>query len=460
MVLYEDLNAAGFRIKSGMTGCGEAGRSMVEMLGVLAIIGTLSVVGVALYGVAMDKHQANTLLNEAQKRAVFVSVQALQNNEPFSVSEFTNPDTYVFGAQKNSDNPDQFQITLKTSTNTSIDPSICRQIKNIVGNDTYIRKINNDCSLITYNNDLSSTLYATDYNGDKDACENAGKKYCSKINVNNDSGLCSEKQDCCDEVVVSQCKSCDSLTGKISGNYILNYKACDFNNDGDSDDGYCFSGNCVALGQDVICNEDDCSCPEGRDMCNVASGICCPTGKICSKSGSNAGTCQTTTSGCTVNSQCQSDDVCPSGNCFCKIDKNNAGSCQPVGTVTKAKSGTKDALVAAGFSEDMILGPKMTWLAAKNWCLANHKKLLDISNNRLQCYPNSTGLCCIENTQNCGTNSTKSVQIRALISSFSFWGAWTNTDHPTGNSALDIRSTAGVYYDNKTNDENFSVLCE
>jgi len=41
----------------------ESGRSMVEMLGVLAIIGVLSVGGIAGYKMAMDKNKANEILN-------------------------------------------------------------------------------------------------------------------------------------------------------------------------------------------------------------------------------------------------------------------------------------------------------------------------------------------------------------------------------------------------------------
>ena len=44
---------------------GEAGRSMVEMLGVLAIIGVLSVMGVYGYNTAMKKHRANEIVQAA-----------------------------------------------------------------------------------------------------------------------------------------------------------------------------------------------------------------------------------------------------------------------------------------------------------------------------------------------------------------------------------------------------------
>ena len=41
----------------------ETGRSMVEMLGVLAIIGVLSVGGIAGYNQAMNRYRANEILN-------------------------------------------------------------------------------------------------------------------------------------------------------------------------------------------------------------------------------------------------------------------------------------------------------------------------------------------------------------------------------------------------------------
>ncbi|MGN1091796.1 MAG: hypothetical protein ACI4RJ_04850 [Alphaproteobacteria bacterium] len=43
------------------------GRSMIEMLGVLAIIGVLSIGGLAGYTMAMNRHKANVLLDDAMK---------------------------------------------------------------------------------------------------------------------------------------------------------------------------------------------------------------------------------------------------------------------------------------------------------------------------------------------------------------------------------------------------------
>ncbi len=50
----------------------ESGRSMVEMLGVLAIIGVLSIGGIAGYSMAMNRYRANEVLDAASKYAVIV----------------------------------------------------------------------------------------------------------------------------------------------------------------------------------------------------------------------------------------------------------------------------------------------------------------------------------------------------------------------------------------------------
>ena len=48
----------------------QSGRSMVEMLGVLAIIGVLSVGGIAGYSLSMRRHRANQIVDIASKYAL------------------------------------------------------------------------------------------------------------------------------------------------------------------------------------------------------------------------------------------------------------------------------------------------------------------------------------------------------------------------------------------------------
>ena len=56
----------------------ESGRSMVEMLGVLAIIGVLSVGGIAGYSLSMRRHRANAVVDIASKYALVTYSQCQQ----------------------------------------------------------------------------------------------------------------------------------------------------------------------------------------------------------------------------------------------------------------------------------------------------------------------------------------------------------------------------------------------
>ena len=68
----------------------ESGRSMVEMLGVLAIIGVLSIGGIAGYTLSMRRHRANQVLDAINKYALVVygmcQMQVTQG-EILSISE-------------------------------------------------------------------------------------------------------------------------------------------------------------------------------------------------------------------------------------------------------------------------------------------------------------------------------------------------------------------------------------
>ncbi len=77
----------GGKSPSGRRESGESGRSMVEMLGTLAIMGVLSIGGVVGYRYAMDKFNANTILSEISKRAMTASQQRLVG-QPINLNEY------------------------------------------------------------------------------------------------------------------------------------------------------------------------------------------------------------------------------------------------------------------------------------------------------------------------------------------------------------------------------------
>ena len=68
----------------------ESGRSMVEMLGVLAIIGVLSVGGIAGYSLSMRRHRANGVVDILSKYALVTyssCQQKLLNGDVTALSE-------------------------------------------------------------------------------------------------------------------------------------------------------------------------------------------------------------------------------------------------------------------------------------------------------------------------------------------------------------------------------------
>lgn len=161
----------------------ENGRSIVETLGVLAIMGILSLVGLYGYSNAMKRYQANDLLNEANKRAVIVSMDIAAGgilsdkaSENVGVlSEFTDSSNERFTVSRK--NKDQFDINI-----ADVPKDVCEQMKTGLG--PVVRGIspcpeegNGDVAL-TFNNDMSAAKKAGDYDGDKSACEEAGNTYC------------------------------------------------------------------------------------------------------------------------------------------------------------------------------------------------------------------------------------------------------------------------------------------
>ncbi len=133
----------------------ESGRSMVEMLGVLALIGILSVAGIAGYKTAMTKYRTNELLEEVTKRAMVVASKISLNGlkAPMTpsaelIDEFTNPKGYEFLVSKKNDN--QFNILIDT-----VAEEVCNHMKSLIEMDSPIQWIDDDCTKLTFNNDLS-----------------------------------------------------------------------------------------------------------------------------------------------------------------------------------------------------------------------------------------------------------------------------------------------------------------
>ena len=214
----------------------ETGRSMVEMLGVLAIVGTLSVGGVYGYGVAMKKHKANELLHQASMLATTVSAQ-IETDKPLNVQDFGNSKYGTFDTPEKV-NDEQFKMQI-----TDMDSAVCEQMEKMSGGMVRQAKCNGTTLTLTYNNNLSSDKVAADYNDDTTGgkCEDAGYKQCGN----------SCKKDCCSGVTLNSCQeSCDSTTGEIINKD--DGTGCTIS---DGTEGTCSDGECKLDYSGVECTE-------------------------------------------------------------------------------------------------------------------------------------------------------------------------------------------------------------
>ena len=225
---------------------GESGRSMVEMLGVLAIIGVLSVGGIAGYTTAMNKHRANQILNGASVRAIVVSTQIQRGSTAPTLGEFT--DNEVGGASfgtgvKNASGTADWTTTDKrfSLTLTGVATEICTQMKAMVGQNSIIGEINEGCTTITYNNDLTATTSITD-NKDSTSCESAGGVW------NNTTKTCG----CPGRYTGSNCEV--APTSCPSGTTPTEDGKCQYCND--------FTGQCIEceMGEEISASDSACVC--------------------------------------------------------------------------------------------------------------------------------------------------------------------------------------------------------
>lgn len=92
------------------------GRSMIEMLGVLAIIGVLSIGGLAGYTMAMNRHKANTMLDDAMKCGTIA--QTTHQDITFTNKDCT--DASLLGANADYDSYGDIKVTRNADDVTTV----------------------------------------------------------------------------------------------------------------------------------------------------------------------------------------------------------------------------------------------------------------------------------------------------------------------------------------------------
>ena len=177
----------------------QRGRSMVEMLGVLAIIGVLSVGGIAGFKTAINKHRASELLSGASQRLV-VALGQLIANQNVSLAEFDKDNVRsggVFMADVNTNYNGEIGIKIN-----DVNKRVCQEIVRSVSTKTLLRGVSftgkyanisaSDCQEINnltlfYNKDTSTKNYNTACQSNSD-CVQAGLS--SGYKCNTTKGIC------------------------------------------------------------------------------------------------------------------------------------------------------------------------------------------------------------------------------------------------------------------------------
>ena len=205
----------------------ESGRSMVEMLGTLAIIGVLSIGGIAGYSYGMDKYRCNQTMRDISLRTVDLITQASQGRTTLSLSEWDKESTiYDFS------NPTYGEgglIKFDIGTTKKIPQSVCEMLFDGLSNTVAQIDINGTTS--TSNDSCGENNTMTFYfAGGSNASGGTG------------GGTTSEQ---CGSTVCGTCQKCENETCMTVADY---EQKCTTD---DNKTGWCVSGTCEP---DTTCN--------------------------------------------------------------------------------------------------------------------------------------------------------------------------------------------------------------
>ncbi len=406
----------------------DTGRSMVEMLGTLAIMGVLSIGGIAGYRYAMDKSRANETIDELNKRAFVYATQVLNNEirsgETLSNGEFGDKTALDYDIEaKKSYYPDEFEVTL-----SNYPSEVCRDIlKNymipyqiIVSGKVYDPTSDNYSICGEDGEGAPETLfvYTADLNQEKEEGLPEGSYSASDYESSGTDGgrVCTPGEEFAS---YGQCYPCDS-----SGSYYISdqyeYELCRACGRRMVVENYCIPG-CMA-GQVYHAAKRECVTPEcvtNRD-CGIGSGK------------------------------------------YCKLDSSQNNSfCTEAPTYGTCESASDTPVTVAGVGRYQKSSSKMNWWSAQNYCQAIGGRMATVAD--FGCGydyvgEHKTGWCNTdETTSSSGTRSANMVAFqRAFDKSGSYWTS--DSYDACGTYYVDLNDGT-VNLSNRSNDGYRSALC-
>ena len=435
----------------------QSGRSLVEMLGVLAIIGVLSVGAIGGYNYAMNRYRANEILKGVSARAMTASMEKSQTHTLTLAGHEDNINGYVVGTEA-APGEDNGRFAIKVA---GVPEEICglllenkpEQTLFVYGGDGTAATCSDGENTVAFvfNDNLSTDLKANDYNGDESGCTGAGYTLCA-------DDTC--RADCCAGVDTT-CQTCasDGTTAPKEGSCTLS----------EPGDGVCSNGSCVADPCYGVTCDGHASCSEGDCVCDTGWG-----GDDCSEE-------DYTGVNCTTNAQCGGNG----SGWFCAyLLAGVYGSYSNVDCRTGLKSGRTGQCFRVEDYKSSGGGytwstKYMNWFSAENFCAAQNKDMPTIDS--FNCYKDGTstmftndmapsgGFCCKEasgqcssywfySTQRAAHFSSKIVSLKETVGEDQWF--WTQSLTNDSCYAFDVNLANGyVRYDGRNYGSGYA-LCE
>ena len=251
-----------------------AGRSMVEMLGVLAVIGVLSIGGLAGYSKAMTYHRANTILSDAQLAYAWMTgIEEIEEGEhkPSFISQ-SGKEIYAFRSASG----DDFVKIVGIEENT------CERLLNMQGDKLHIYEGNSKMTVCSETNTMTFgfSQYAPDASvvgGTGTGGDNTGDDEKDDSNTQQPETAGCEKYGCSDGVCRNNGECCDNW----EWSYEEHEECCHEDMiylDGVFADGFaCCPFGSTGYGYDPATHEDRC-CRADEIQTDDYRCFCCPKG--------------------------------------------------------------------------------------------------------------------------------------------------------------------------------------
>ena len=249
----------------------QSGRSMVEMLGTLAIIGVLSIGGIAGYSYGMDKHKANQTINDVMLIGIDIVSQISQGITPTLLSGWGSKTSVGYDMSLVQSDEDELYYGLRIE---GVPSRVCKIVgdglKSTVA--VYVENVDanveedlcdaSELNAMEFFFPLSNDVIRCTTSSDCDENEVCMNKVCAPIepelSVWKPEGGCKTDDDC------GQCGYCD--IGSEMPCMALMGGDCKLEN---GEDGMCRSGKCLP---NTACNYDTNECTGKNEYCAVLSG--------------------------------------------------------------------------------------------------------------------------------------------------------------------------------------------